>query len=136
MVIDWEDLGSLSDYSTRDELKARCEEVYTDKNAHQIANNAGQIWAFANLIHKGDLVLLPFKGQAATAIGHITGDYQFQPNLYPACHTRPVKWLTRYLQYANLDADICTSLGSKLTVFQIKRERAEERILAACGANQ
>jgi restriction system protein len=134
VVIGWSELPDLAAIKSREELYDVCRKVYPEAKPANITSSVGQCWAFRERIQVGELVVLPLKRRAAVAVGRVTGPYHYRPDLPPrAYHTRPVEWVRKDLPRSAFDADqdILLSLGGQLTVFQIQREHAEERVLAA-----
>lgn len=131
VVAGWTEIGDLSRFRSREELEEAFRRAAPDAKPGKIANHTGQLWAFAKRIEVGDLVVLPLKGQDAIAIGRVTGPYKFQPDFPPdARHTRPVEWLVKDMPRGRFDQDILYSFGAFMTVCQIQRNNAEERIRA------
>jgi restriction system protein len=92
---------------------------------------ANQAWAFIHKMKTRDLVALPLKQRSAIAIGRVTGDYEFKKDNPPdARHTRAVKWIQKDIPRSKFDQDILYSLGAFLTVGQVQRNNAEERVRA------
>jgi len=90
-----------------------------------------QIWPFAKEIKKGDLVVLPLKSQRAVQIGEIVGEYQFnRKNPNPFFHWREVKWIADAIPRVNFGKDILNTFGAFMTICRVKRNKAEQRILA------
>src|SRR5207245_11210582 len=88
-----------------------------------------QIWTFAKHIQLGHLIILPLKTRSAIAIGRVTGPYAYRPDLPGnARHTHKVEWIRDDLPRSDFDIDLLHSLGAFLTVCQIKRNDAEQRI--------
>jgi len=130
-VISWGELPDLSTVKSRDELAEICHRTYPEAKPNTVSNWAGQIWAFRERIQMGHLVVLPLKTRNAVAIGKVTGPYQYRPDLpEDARHTRHVDWMRKDIPRSAFDQDILYSLGSLMTVCQIQRNRAEERIQA------
>ena len=112
-------------------MAERYRQIHPDVTQGSISNQVGQVYAFCRRIQEGDLVVLPLKTQSAIAIGRVTGPYCFRGDLGDAVrHTRPVEWLVTDLPRTALGQDLLHSLGSLLTVCQIKRNNAEARIRA------
>lgn len=128
-VIGWEELGDLSGPRTREEFADWVRESYPGMGQNTVTNWVGQLWAFRERIQIGDLIVLPLKRRSAIAIGRCTGPYTFRPQA-DVRHTRAVKWIRTDLPRAAFDKDILYSLGAFLTVCQITRNNAEERIRA------
>ena len=130
-VIGWWELPDLSGVTSRDDLEALYREVFPDASRGLVANHVGQLWAFIHRIQPGDLVILPLKRRAAIAIGEVTGPYHHRPDLpEDARHTRPVRWLTKDMPRNRFDQDLLYSLGAFMTVCQIQRNNAAQRIRA------
>ena len=129
VTIEWDDLSDLSKIESREELKELMDEAYPDEKKRAIANYAGQVWAFIKRIEIDDLVALPLKTQSAIAIGRIKGDYEYRTDLGEDIHNiRKVKWIRKDIPRTDFDQDLLYSLGAFMTVCQISRNNAEERI--------
>jgi restriction system protein len=130
-VIGWDEMGDLSQFDTREALLAGLREAYPEAQLNALYNYRGQLWAFAKRINTGDLVILPLKGQDAIAIGRATGQYEYKPeNPLGAKHTRAVEWIQQDIPRSRFDQDLLYSFGAFMTVCQIQRNNAEERIKA------
>jgi len=91
------------------------------------------VWAFLS-IKKGDLIVLPRKGRSEIAIAKATGPYRHRTDLGDNVrHTHAVQWIAKDLQRDTFDQDIANSMGAAMTVCQIKRNNAEERIRSRLG---
>jgi restriction system protein len=89
----------------------------------------GQIWAFVKTMKIGDLVAVPLKTQYAVAIGKIISNYEYRKDLEEDIkHTRRVKWIRKDIPRSDFDQDILYSFGAFMTVCQITRNDAENRI--------
>jgi len=134
VTIGWNELPDLSGIENREAIADLYRETHPDDSPTLIANQVGQVWAFRHKIQKGDLAVLPLKTQSAIAIGKVSGPYSYRTDVGEIVrHTRSVKWLRSDLPRTTFDQDLLHSLGSLLTVCQIKRHNAEERIRAVLG---
>lgn len=129
VTIGWSDVPNLKSFKTRDNLFNEYQKLYEETSNVKAGINVGQLWRFANEITNGDLVALPSKTQPTIHIGQITGDYKHEKKDENVIHWRPVKWL-RSIPRAEFDQDILYSFGSLLTVSQVSRTQAAERVLA------
>ncbi|MHB9058774.1 MAG: restriction endonuclease [Bacillota bacterium] len=130
-AIGWDELPDLAKVSSKEELEELYKTHYPDEKKTTISNRVGQVWAFRERIKTGDLVVLPLKTRAAIAIGQVSGGYEFRPDLPEgARHTRPVKWLREDIPRTDFGQDLLYSFGAFMTVCQISRSRAEERVRA------
>ncbi|ABW66635.1 conserved hypothetical protein [Desulfosudis oleivorans Hxd3] len=107
-------------------MKRKHAEVYPDMSPSAVNNHAAQAWAFSQRIDKGDLVVLPLKTRSLIAIGKIKGDYQYLDGR----HVRKVEWLKENIPRTTFGQDLLYSFGAFMTVCQIKRNNAEERVKA------
>lgn len=133
-LIGWEELPDLAGIGSREELEELVRATYPDAGKGRIANWVGQLWRFRELIEVGDLVVLPLKTRAAIAIGKITGPYLYRSDLpSDAHHTRATEWLVTDLPRSRFEQDLLYSFGAFMTVCQLQRHQAEERIKAILG---
>jgi restriction system protein len=131
VTIGWNELPDLSAVMTREALSELYRQHNADASPNKAANHVGQIWAFRERIKEGDLVVLPLHIQSAIAIGRITGPYVYRTDLGSEVHhTRPVEWIRTDIPRTTFDQDILYSFGAFMTVCQITRNNAEERIKA------
>jgi len=127
-VIGWEEVPDLSSIRSRDELPSLLSKIYPNEKINTVRNWERQIWPFILEMSPGDLVALPLKRRPAIAIGEVTGEYRYRPDLPPdARHTRAVKWIGEFSR-SLFDQDLLYSLGAFMTVCRIQRNRAEDRV--------
>lgn len=127
ITIGWNGLPDLKSFKTRDDLFDAYQEIYQQGKV-KAGITVGQIWRFANEIDIGDLVALPSKFQPVIHIGKVTGEYKHEQK-QDIVHWRKVNWL-QAIPRAAFDQDLLYSFGSLLTVSQVSREKAAERVLA------
>ncbi len=78
-----------------------------------------------------ELVVLPLKTTGTVAVGRISGPYAYRTDLgEELCHVRPVTWIKTDVSRDGFDQDLLFSFGAFLTVAQVRRDNAEQRILA------
>jgi restriction system protein len=129
VVNGWDEVDDLSKFSTKEDLLKHLMEVNPESGQKKIINNCGQLWAFGKKIAKGDLVALPLKSRSAIAFGEVVGKYEYYSNNPPgAMHTIPVKWITVDIPRSRFDQDLLYSFGAFMTICQITRNNAEQRI--------
>lgn len=129
VVVGWEDLGDLSGISTREALQEKLEETYTDAGYRRLVNWAGQLWTFLHRIQPGDFVVLPLKSRPVLAVGRVTGGYAYVPHAPAgARHRHPVEWLRTDVRRTAVKQDLLDSLGAFMTVCEIRRNDAANRI--------
>jgi len=127
VTIGWNELPDLSKVKDRQELAALYKKTYPSSKGPELANKLGQVWRFIGQIKRGDLVALPLRSQSAIAIGEIEGEYEYKELADNIKHIRRVKWL-KTIPRSAFDQDILYSLGALMTVCQIKRHDAENRV--------
>jgi restriction system protein len=122
------DMRSLSSLK---EIQGLLREREPDAVQGKLVNNSGQIWAFVHSMKPGDWVVVPSKRTPSLHFAEIVGEYAFErggPD--PYYHFRNVKWLTKDVPRTNFDQDLLYSFGAFMTVCQIYRNDAENRIRA------
>lgn len=133
----WPEVGDLTDVSTWDDLGSVLAVAYPHENPRVLSNWRGQLWRFRTVISEGDYVVLPRKDKLL-AIGRVVGPYEYAPSAPSSMrHRRKVEWLTRDLPRENANADLRATLGSLLTVSELRRFDAANRIaeLARTGTD-
>jgi len=131
VVIGWDELPDLSGVQSREEVERLMLEHHPDAKPKTLVNWSGQVWSFVGRIEAEDLVVLPLKTRSAVAVGRPSGAYEFRPDNPPgARHVRPVTWVRDDIPRTAFDQDLLYSLGAFMTVCQIRRNHAEERIRA------
>jgi restriction system protein len=138
VVIGWSELPDLGPLSSREDLLDLLRETYPGAPRARLLNWRGQLWAFRGAMAPGDLVALPLKTSGEVAIGRVTGDYAYRPDLPPtARHVRPVEWLVTDVPRAAIGADLRNTLGAGMTVCEIRRNGGAHRLgaLAATGTD-
>jgi restriction system protein len=130
-LIGFDELPDLTDVDSVESVQDLLRQAHPDDSPNRLATWARQVWAFVGRIKEGDLIALPLKKQSAIAFGKVIGPYRYREDLPDgAHHTRPVNWVRDDLPRSAVDQDLLYSLGAFLTVCQIKRNNAEERIHA------
>ena len=139
VIAGWEEVvADLSGYATVDELRKALEVFYPQESQHTINNWTHQLWRFCTGIQPGDLVVMPRKYQSVIAIGRVQGNYEYRADAPPGHrHIRPVEWLAKSVERAAVAGDLRDSMGSLLTVSELSRRNAVERVaaLAETGAD-
>ncbi|MDC7693866.1 restriction endonuclease [Asticcacaulis sp. DXS10W] len=128
-VIGWDDMPDLSKLRTRDDLNTALASTYPDEKGKTLSNWESQLWPFAHMMAKDDIIVMPLKSRAAIALGRVTGPYHYRTDLNDAHHTRLVEWAKEVPRSA-FAQDLLYSFGAFLTVCRIHRNDAETRIAA------
>ncbi len=136
-IAGWPEVGDLSGCKTPGDLKVELAKAYPRENPRVLGNWRGQLWRFRTVMSPGDLIVLPLK-TGDIAIGCLTGDYQFRAEAAPGLrHVRTVTWKRTDVPRSELRADLRATLGSLLTVSELRRLDAVKRLtaLAAGGSD-
>lgn len=123
------EVGDLSGLKGRDAILTHLEQVMPDAGLNRLKNFAAQLNQFAHTIQTGDLVVMPRKVTNGVAIGEVTGSYAFNPD-DPYRHSRAVKWLDESVARDAFKQDLRHSFGAFMTICEIKRNAALERVRA------
>lgn len=134
VYVTWDGLDlNLSKLTERSELATAMLQRYPGTKARSIGNWVGQVWPFAHLIKKGDLVVVPLKTSRTIQIGEVTSDYQFEVGPDPYFHWRAVKWVGEALPRDRFPPDLLHSFNALMTICRIHRNNAEARLEAMRG---
>ena len=83
----------------------------------------GQLWTVSKGFDRGDILLCP-DGAGTYRIAEVNGDYEYHPGqVLP--HRRPVIWLNRTVERADMSEVLRNSTGSIGTVCNITKHRKE-----------
>lgn len=130
VYLTWDDLNvDLNKIESKKDLYKILINKYNLEKEKTAINWAAQIWPIANIMQKGDWVVLPSKINRTIHFGEIIGDYKYNESLgSPYYHYRDVKWFALDVPRDRFDQDILYSFGAFLTVCRIDRNNAEQRI--------
>jgi len=126
IIVGWTEMPDVSGVQSYEDMKHMHLKVYPEMSVKAATSHASQLWAFTERIKQGDLVVLPLKTRALIAIGKIVGECQYLNGR----HVRKVEWLKEDVPRNVFGQDILYSFGAFMTVCQIKRNNAEERVNA------
>lgn len=119
-----------------DDLKAKLSDTYLESSKNRISNFAGQIWAFSKRMNKGDWVVVPSKYSPSINIGEVISEYKYNSKAEdPFYHYKDIKWIGMDIPRSNFDQDILYSFGAFMTICQVQRHNAEERVKAMAKSN-
>jgi restriction system protein len=134
-MIDFNEVGDLAQFKDRNAILDHLSEVLPTASANKRKNFAAQLNQFAHVIEVGDLVVLPRKLTSGVAIGKVTGPYAYDPTS-PNFHTRTVQWLNDAIPRDTFKQDLRFSFGAFMTVCEIKRNNAVDRVQAVLATGQ
>lgn len=133
VYLTWGELAEddLTTITQPDGIKSLLQRVLPGEPMNKIGNWAGQIGAFALAMKVGDWVAVPSKLTSTIAIGEIVSACTYDAAAEPLFrHSRQIRWLNTQVPRAVFDQDILYSLGSVLTICEIRRNDAERRVRA------
>lgn len=90
MGLGWGELGDLSAYATKEEMRQRLVETRTDNTSQ--TNSARAVWQFAREIKPGDVIFVKKGRSEVLGRGVVAGDYAYDPDGGHYPHTREVTW--------------------------------------------
>lgn len=90
MGLGWAELGDLSAYATKEEMRQRLVETRDDNTSQ--TNSARAVWQFANEIKPGDVIFVKKGRSEILGRGIVAGDYVYDPDGGHYPHTREVTW--------------------------------------------
>lgn len=130
IYLSWEQVSQdLAKIEQQNEIYNLLLNTNSGESSGKCSNHAGQIWAFSHRMQLGDLVVVPSKFQPVINIAEITGNYTFDKKAEAEYrHYRSVKWLKRDIPRNRFDQDLLYSFGAIMTICQISRNDAENRI--------
>lgn len=136
VILGWDEVADIGPVASRDELRRMLEEIYPGRSSYVIGNWTGQLWRFRAEISVGDLVVLPRKSKLL-AIGRVTGPYACRGTAESGFeHVRAAEWLRTDIRRTAVKQDLLGSMGSLLTVFELRRNDAAARIAALASGEQ
>ena len=127
--IGWGRLGDVSKFNTIEDLRKHYSDTHPNEKLRTQINCSSQVFTFSKKIQIGDLVALPIKSLGAIAFGKIVGDYEFVPGAHHyVAHQRKVQWIGEPIPRSLISQDLLYTFGAFLTVFQVTRNDAENRV--------
>ncbi|BAM86823.1 hypothetical protein S58_08100 [Bradyrhizobium oligotrophicum S58] len=123
------EVGDLADRRGRDAILVHLQEVLPGFAQNTLKNFAAQLNQFAHTIQIGDLAVMPRKVTNGVAIGRVTGKYAYDAD-NPYRHSRSVEWLKPAVPRDTFKQDLRHSFGAFMTICEIKRNGAFERVRA------
>lgn len=90
MAIAWDELGDLKAFQTKNDIKARMQELWGDNYTY--INSAHATWQFAHEIKNGDIIFAKKGLSLIVGRGIVQSDYLFDSERNEYKHYRKVKW--------------------------------------------
>lgn len=128
-VIGWEELPDLTNVPDRAALRSLLATIYPNEKPKTRLTWESQLWPFLRVMAEGELIVMPLKQRSGLALGKISGSYAYRQEGGEWLHTRQIDWI-REVPRSAFAQDIQHSFGAFLTVFQVYRNEAEQRVRA------
>jgi hypothetical protein len=130
VFIGWAELGDITGCTGRENLREAVREAYPEISEKLAGNWTGQLWRFTQQMQLGDLVVMPLHtNPGRVAVGRITGPYEYHPaEDLGFRHVRRVTWMRIDVPRESFQPDLRNSIGSLLTVCELARNNAANRI--------
>lgn len=90
MGIGWDELGDLSKYTTKDEIKTAMKKIWGEDKTYK--NDGYAVWQFANEINPGDVVFAKQGLNVVIGRGIVESVYMFDVDRSEYKHIRKVLW--------------------------------------------
>lgn len=129
-IVGFKEVPSLAQARDYDGVLELVRTVQPELKPRAAGNYASQLWAFAVAMKEGDIVVLPRKLTSQVALGRVKGPYRHEKVGDSFRHIRPVEWLRPEVPRSVFGQDLLHSFGAFMTVCNITRNNAEERISA------
>ncbi|WFA83390.1 McrB family protein [Paenibacillus amylolyticus] len=91
IFIGWSELGDLTQYATKEQLRERYNQVYDPQQ--EPSNNMDSIWGFYKDMKPGDIVIANKGWKELTGIGRVMGEYEYDSGEDDFPHLRKVEWV-------------------------------------------
>jgi restriction system protein len=119
VAVGWKDAGSLKKLKTREEVIEQVKRTWPNLKPMQAVVAGSQLNKIANVMDINDRVMTYDPSKRLYHIGHIVGDYEFDPEAEDVLSNRhKVKW-EHTNERDKLSVPTKNSLGSTLTVFEV-----------------
>lgn len=90
--IGWDELGDLSNYKSKDEIKLKLTEVFKDGSENPY-NSAKACHEFVHSMSEGDLVIIKRGREEIVAYGYVGGPYMHDPSREHFKNVRKFNWV-------------------------------------------
>lgn len=135
-IIGFREIPSLVGVKEYKDVLAVVKEARPEAKVRAAGNFAGQLWNFVLSMQKGDIVVMPRKLTAQVALGRVQGPYKYVAIGGSRRHVREVEWLQTDVPRSAFGQDLLHSFGAFMTVCNVRRNDAEERVAAILAGKQ
>lgn len=135
-VIGFREIPSLQGATTYEDIKAIVEKAMPLASAGAIKNYSGQLWCFVLAMQNNDLIAMPRKTNSQIAFGRVSGGYEYKSVKGEMRHTRHVRWVKSDIPRIAFQQDLLHSFGAFMTVCQVQRNDAVQRVQAVLNGGR
>lgn len=128
VALGWKRVGDLTGHPTMGSVNAAVNAAYPEFSVRSRHEFAAQLYAFRSKMKHGDYVVLLRSNAPDLAIGVVTGEYAFRPDL-PGPHVHPVRWEKPNISRSEVGTDLLTAPALS-NVYKLNRDDAEQRVAA------
>ena len=121
-------LPDLSEVSSREEMVALVKADRPESSDAQARVSASQLWTLLSKIRRGDLVVMPRRGNSEFALGTVTREYWYRHDAAEMRHAVRVDWKRSEVSGSAMGEDLLRTLRLRQTVNSIRSEDAARRL--------
>lgn len=93
MAIGWDEMGDLSKYSSREEMRERMKDIWDESKAYR--NDSLATWQFSTEVKQGDIVFAKKGLHSIVGRGVVESDYIFDDIRSEYKHLHKIKWTNK-----------------------------------------
>lgn len=134
MAIEWDEMGDLREYTSKESIKKKLDQLYGEKNDRK--NDTLALWQFCNEIKIGDRIYSKAGSKKLLGIGEVISEYEFDDTRDGYKHIRKVKWLKSGSW--ELDEKFAIKTLTDITIYEEFCEKVEQLVFgsgAKSGSN-
>ena len=91
MCIGWDEMGNLLDYSSKEDMTIKLQEIY-EKTEASFKNDSLALWEFTHEMQIGDIVIVKKGQNQMIGRGIVESDYVYDETLPDFRHVRKMQW--------------------------------------------
>jgi hypothetical protein len=134
VAMGWRRLGDLTRYGDHRAINSLVDDAYAEFSLRSRQEYGAQLYAFRSRMRPGDYIVLLRRNAPDLAVGTVTGDYVFRPEL-PAPHVRSVRWARIDVSRAEVGADLLAA-PALTSIYRITRHGVHRRLAEVIAASQ
>jgi len=129
MAVDWPDMGDLSLYNSKEEIRSKVQTISDSENGH--TNDILSMWQFANDIKPGDVIFVKRGINKIIGRGYVLSEYTYDNTRKSYCSVRRVKWTDNgdWNSPVKLPVKTLTNITSFVNQVEMMSELFDEEIV-------